>query len=247
VYWLGTDINLSERRHQNWLYLHARRQPFTAFAEIADALLRTWPYGDMCCVNDFVQRFGSHWSETEVEAAVWKLVGDAAAEGRLLVDLAEVELSLSTKFSLLAPGTSPILPDPLPSELMLVESDTSFPQETETEDLALDPQSGITGPTFDASVLATTEEQAHFHRNLAAVTAVLAGMGTSGAARAYGMATSTLSRLVGRTKEFGQIACVPYATYHRDRALHPDLQQLIRKLYTQPFRPTVMAICDLTI
>jgi transposase len=127
---------------------------------------------------------------------------------------------------------------------MPVEGAPSFPQETEAEDLVLDPQSGITGPTFDASVLATTEEQAHFHRNLAAVTAVLAGMGVSGAARAYGMATSTLSRLVRRTKELGQIACVPYATYHRDRALHPDLQQLIRKLYTQPLRPTVMAIYE---
>ncbi len=243
-YWIGTDMNLSERRHQNWLYLHARRQPFTTFAEIADALLRAWPYGDMCCVSDLVQRFGSHWSEAEVEAAVWKVVGDAAAEGRLLVDLAEVELSRSIRLSLLAPGTSPILPDPLPSELMPMEADPSFPQETEAEDLALDPQPGITGPTFDASVLTTTEDQAHFHRNLAAVTAVLAGMGVSGAARAYGMATSTLSRLVRRTKELGQIACVPYATYHRDRALHPDLQHLIRKLYTQPFRPTVMAIYE---
>src|SRR6266702_4363670 len=243
-YWIGTDMNLSERRHQNWLYLHARRQPFTTFAEIAEALLRAWPYGDMCCVSELVQRFGSHWSEAEVEAAVWKLVGDAAAEGHLLVDLAEVELSRSTGLALLPPGTSPILPDPLPNALMLVEGDTSLPQETEAEDLTLDPQSGITGPAFAASVLATTEEQAHFHRNLAAVNAVLAGMGVSGAARAYGMATSTLSRLVRRPKELGQIACVPYATYHRDRALHPELQQLIRKLYQQPFRPTVMAVYE---
>jgi transposase len=243
-YWIGTDRNLSERRHQNWLYLHARRQPFPTFAERADTLLRAWSYGDMFCVSELVERFGSHWSEAEVEAAVWKLVGDAAAEGRLLVDLAEVELSRSTRLALLAPGTPPILPDPLPSELMPEESDSSFTQETEPEDLPLDPQSGITGPTFDASVLATTEAPAHFHRNLAAVTAVLAGMGVSGAARAYGMATSTLSRLVRRTKELGQIACVPYATYHRERALHPDLQQLIRKLYMQPFRPTVMAIYE---
>src|SRR5439155_23242441 len=173
-YWIGTDMNLSERRHQNWLYLHARRQPFTTFAEIADALLRAWPAGSMSCVSELVQRFGSHWSEAEVEAAVWKLVGDAAAEGCLLVDLAEVELSRSTGLALLAPGTSPILPDSLPSELMPVERDPSFVQETEAEDFTLDPQPGITGPTFDASVLATTEEQAHFHRHLAAVTAVLA-------------------------------------------------------------------------
>lgn len=47
----------------------------------------------MSTVHELVLRFGSHWSETEVEAAVWKLIGDAAAKGRLLVDLTEVELS----------------------------------------------------------------------------------------------------------------------------------------------------------
>ena len=245
VYWLGTETHLSERRHQNWLYLHARRQPFATYEEIKAALLAHWTYGDMRCVSELVQRFGSHWSEAEVEAAVWKLVGDAAACGGLLVDLAEVELSRATLLALLAPGTPPILPDPLPCELLgPVEGDASFPREAEDEDLVLDPHLGITGPTFDASTLATTEEQAHFHRNLAAVTAVLAGRGISGAARAYGMATSTLSRLVRRTKQLGQMACVPYATYHRDRELHPDFQQLIRKLYMQPFRPTVMAIYE---
>ncbi len=245
VYWLGTETHLSERRHQNWLYLHARRQPFSTFDEIATALLAHWSWGNISSVNELVQRFGPHWSEAEVEAAVWKLVGDAAACGHLLVDLAEVELSRATPLSLLAPGASPILPDPLPSELICSEEGTvSLTLEIEDEDLVLDSPVGITGPTFDASVLATTEEQAHFHRNLAAVTAVLAGMGISGAARAYGMATSTLSRLVRRTRQLGQIACVPYATYHRDRALHPDFQQLIRKLYMQPFRPTVTAICE---
>ncbi len=245
VYWLGTETHLSERRHQNWLYLHARRQPFAAYEEIAAALLAHWPTGDMRCVSELVQRFGSHWSEAEVEAAVWKLAGDAAAEGRLLIDLAEVELSRATLLALLAPDTPPILPELLPSELLaLVEDDAFSPREAEAEDLVLDPQLGITSPTFDASTLATTQEQAHFHRNLAAVTAVLAGMGVCGAARAYEMATSTLSRLVRRTKLLGQIACVPYATYHRDRALHPDFLPLIRKLYMQPFRPTVMAIYE---
>src|SRR5207302_9822815 len=138
---VGTDMNLSERRHQNWLYLHARGQPFTTYAEIADALLRAWPYSDMSWVSEFVQRFGSQWSEAEVEAAVWKLVGDAAAEGRLLVDLAEVELSRATFLALLAPDTSPILPDPLPAELIgPVAGDASFPPEAEDEDLVLDPQ-----------------------------------------------------------------------------------------------------------
>ncbi|HET8852724.1 MAG TPA: Mu transposase C-terminal domain-containing protein, partial [Ktedonobacteraceae bacterium] len=245
VYWLGTETHLSERRHQNWLYLHARRQPFSTFDEIAAALLAHWSWGKMSTVNELVKLFGPHWSEAEVEAAVWKLAGDAAACGHLLVDLAEVELSHATPLSLLAPDASPILPDPLPSELICPQEDrASLSAGTSDEELVLDSPVGITGPTFDASVLSTTEEQAHFHRNLAAVTAALAGMGISGAARAYGMATSTLSRLVRRTKQLGQIACVPYATYHRDRALHPDFQQLIRKLYMQPFRPTVTAICE---
>ncbi len=208
------------------------------------ALLAHWPYGDMRCVNELVRSLGPHWSETEVEAAVWKLAGDAAAEGRLLVDLTTVELSHATALALLAPDSAPILPDPLPNALEETGLlDLASPQ-VEDGDLALDPHVGIPGPTFDASVLATAEEQARFHRNLAAVMAVLAGMSVRSVAQAHGIAVSGLSRLVRRTKELGQIACVPNATYHRDRVLHPELQQLIRKLYTQPLRPTVMAVCE---
>lgn len=244
VYWIGTEANLSERRHQNWLYLHARRQSFPTFEEIATALLAFWSYGDMRSVNEVVHRFGPHWSEAEVEAAVWKLAGDAAAEGRLLVDLTEVELSHTTPLVLLAPGTPPLLPDPLPSELEGLE-ETGVPSpEASNEDQGLNAHVQIPGPTFDASWLSTTEEQARFHRNLAAVTAVLAGMKVSGVARAYGMATSNLSRLVRRTRDLGQIACVPYATYHRERAVHPALQDLIRTLYTRPIRPTVRAVYE---
>jgi transposase len=243
-YWIGTEVNLSERRHQNWLYLHARRQPFAAFQEISATLLAHWPYGDMYTVSELVERFGPHWSEAEVEAAVWKLTGDAAAEGRLLVDLAEVELSHTTVLAFLEPGSSPILPDPLPSELEETGLGDLASPSGEEGDLVLDPKVGIPGPTFDASVLATAEEQARFHRNLAAVTAVLAGMSVRKVAQAHGLAVSGLSRLVRRTKALGQIACVPYATYHRDRLLHPEFQQLIRKLYTQPLLPTVMAICE---
>ena len=205
VYWLGVDTHLSERRHQNWLYLHARRQAFPTYQEIAEVILAHWAWRDMCSVHEFVQRWGPHWSEQEVEAAVWKLVGDAAAEGRLLVDLTEVELSHGTLLALLEPGSSPILPDPLPSSLEEVDFDTPFPQQADEGDVVLDPRVGIPGPTFDASVLASTEEQILFNRHLAAVTAVLAGMGVSKVAHAYGMGKSTLSRLVRRTKELGLI------------------------------------------
>ena len=136
------------------------------------------------------------------------------------------------------------MPDPLPSSLEDVTFDSPSPESSSEGDLVLDPRVGIPGPTFDASVLPTTQEQVLFNRNLAAVTAVLAGMGVSKVAHAYEMGTSTLSRLVRRTKALGQIACVPHGTSHRERALHPELQQLIRKLYTQPIRPSVMAVYE---
>lgn len=244
VYWLGTEIHLLERRHQNWLYLHARRQSFPTYQQIAETLLAHWSWREMSTVHELVQHFGSHWSEIEVEAAVWKLVGDAAAEGRLLVDLTEVELSRGTPLALLEPGSPPILPDPLPSSLEDVTFDSPPPESPSEGDFTIDPRVDIPGPTFDASVLPTTEGQVLFNRNLTAVTAVLAGMGVSKVAHAYDMGTSTLSRLVRRTKALGQIACVPHGTYHRERALHPELQQLICKLYTQPIRPSVIAVCE---
>src|ERR1700692_683283 len=56
------------------------------------------------------------------------------------------------------------------------------------------------------------------------------------------MAPATLSYLVKRVKALGQIACVPHRAYHRERTLRPEFQQLIRTLYMQPLRPTVVAV-----
>ena len=246
AYWIGTDDNLSELRHNNLLYLHARRRSFHTYEAIATTILANWPYGEARSIHEFVQIFGSRWSESEVEATVWKIVGDAAAEGRLLVDLTAIELSLSTSFTLLEPGSLPILPDPLPSSLDEMEaSDEGIPLPgTATDELGDLPQELIPGSTFDASVLDTAEKQAHFHRNLAAVTDVLGGQKLRHVAKAHGMAPSTLSRLVQRTKELGQIACAPHLAYHRDRSLRPEFQQLIRTLYTHRMRPTMMAVAE---
>ena len=54
----------------------------------------------------------------------------------------------------------------------------------------------------------------------------------------------TLARLEQRVQQFGQIACVPHATYHRDRQFHPAFEALLRKLYTHPIRPTIMAVYE---
>ncbi len=80
-YWIGTDQNLSIRRHNNLLYLHARRQHFRAYDEIVAAVLTHWPTGSARCVKEFLQLLGATFSEAEVEAMVWKIVADAAAEG----------------------------------------------------------------------------------------------------------------------------------------------------------------------
>jgi transposase len=246
VYWIGTDENLSERRFHNLLYLHARRQPFPTYEDIAATILAHWPWAEQHSVHEFTQYFGSRWSDAEVEAAVWKLVADMAAGGRLLVDLAAVELSRATPLALLDPAVPPILPDVLPSALEGAEHSAGPLADSlgKEDDVALDLHGLIPGPTFDASVLATVEQQARFHRNLAAVTEVLSGKSQGEVAKAHGMFPSALTRLVKRTKELGQIACVPNATYHRNRTLRLEFQQLIRKLYTQPLHPTIMAVYE---
>ena len=246
VYWIGTDEQLSERRHSNWLYLHARRQTFSTYECIVATLLAHWPYGETRTVSELVQFFGSRWSEKEVEAAIWKLAGDSAAEGRLLVDLTALELSRSTPLAFLDPGAPPILPDPLPSSLERAsEEENALPSsEHETSERPLEVQGTIPGPTFDGSVLEKVEDRTRFHRNLTAVAAVLAGETLKQVAKAHQMATSTLCRLVQRAKTLGQVACVPYATYQRDRQLHPEFRVLIRKLYMHPRRPTVMEISE---
>ncbi len=245
VYWIGTKVSLSLRRHYHLLYLHARRQSFATYPEIAATLLAHWPWGEMASVSELVRLFGRRWSDQEVEAAVWKLVGDAAAAGRLLVDLMEVELSLSTPLALLDPSLPPILPDPLPSSLEAAVDGGQPPVEDSPQDdrpLAL--EATIPGPTFDASTLHDADLAARFHRNLAAVSARLLGAPRRQVAQEYGMHPFSLARLEQRVQQFGQIACVPYATYHRDRALRPEFEPLLRKLYMHPIRPTIMAVYE---
>ncbi|HCJ36664.1 MAG TPA: hypothetical protein DHV65_20525 [Ktedonobacter sp.] len=42
----------------------------------------------------------------------------------------------------------------------------------------------------------------------------------------------------------GQIACVPHGAYHREPALRPEFQELLRKLYTSRQRPSLMAVYE---
>jgi len=243
VYWIGTEVTLLPQRHANLIFLHARRQPFPSFQELAEALQVVWPYGEAACVQEVVERLGERWPPAEKEAAVWKRCADAAACGHLLVDLANIQLTRLTPLICLAPDFPPILPDPLPS--VLESSDglaSSLTLSVEvSEEQAEKPTDGLS--TFDDSRL-DEKQRDHFLRNLRAVEAVLNGASLREAAREEGMGRSTLSRLVRRTVEFGQVACVPHATYHRERRMHPAFQQAIRLLYSRPTKLSMRAIAE---
>lgn len=241
VYWIGTEKNLPLSRHHNLLYLHSRRETFKTFHEIAPVLLADWPWGEFRTVKEFVKLLGSRWSNDEVEAAVWKIVGDAAAEGRLLVNLTEVELSLSAPLALLDPTAPPILPDPLPSSLETDEQDEHPLPANDVSDVPLEVWSVIPEPTIDTSDM-EEEERKKFNNKLTAATRVLSGESLRQVAEDCLMSAPTLSRLVKRVAELGQIACVSYGVYHREPQLRPEFQEQIRKLYTQPLRPTIKAI-----
>jgi hypothetical protein len=117
VYWIATEQQLPLQRHYNLVFLHARRQGFAAFTEIEASLYQVWPWGEVACIKDLVPRLAGRWQEALVEAAIWKVVADNAARGRLLVDLSSVPLSRELPLALLSPESTPIVPDPLPDTL----------------------------------------------------------------------------------------------------------------------------------
>ena len=103
-------------------------------------------------VAEVITRLAERWSGAEVEAAAWKLVADAAAQGRLAVDLASVPLSRAIPIRFLDPEAPPILsaplPDLLPLPLVLVAGQRA---QEEVEDTPIDEQMrGLAGPAVDA-------------------------------------------------------------------------------------------------
>ena len=83
VFWIGTERTLTKRRHYNLVYLHARRKTFPAFADIATAVAEVWPWGEMVEVTEVASRLEHKFPANLVEAAIWKVVGDSAAQGHL--------------------------------------------------------------------------------------------------------------------------------------------------------------------
>src|SRR6266852_120960 len=144
VFWIGTERTLTRPRHDNLVFLHARRQRFPAFAEIALAVYALWPWGEVASVAEVASRLAHRWPATLVEAALWKVVADAAAAGHLLVDLERHTLDRQLPLALLPPAAPPLVPAPLPDTLL------SAPDGREPA-VPLASCTPVPGPTSDAS------------------------------------------------------------------------------------------------
>ena len=238
VFWIGTERTLTKRRHYNLVYLHARRKTFPAFADIAEAIAEVWPWGEMVEVAEVASRLEHQFPANLVEAAIWKMVGDSAAQGYLLVDLEQFTLDRALPLALLPPDAPPLVPGPLPDTL-------EPPPVQEVATISSESPRLVPGPTFDASTLPSPGRE-QFHRNLRAVEQVLAGAKPTQVAKDAGIPCSTLSRLVKRTKLLGPIACVPYGSYRRSTTMHPAFQECIRRLYLLPTRLSMTAIREHT-
>ncbi|OLB64116.1 MAG: hypothetical protein AUH94_02505 [Ktedonobacter sp. 13_2_20CM_2_54_8] len=239
IFWVGTERTLTRAHHYNLVFLHARRKTFPAFAEIMLTVQEIWPWGEVASVEEIENRLVGRWPGSLVEAAIWKLVGDSLAAGHLLVDLSQHTLDRKLLLALLPPNASPLVPDPLPDTLL------PEPDAKRFSTISPSPHVPIPGPTFDASTL-DEKQRGRFHRNLRAVEQVLAGASQTKIAEESGIDRSTLSRLVKRTRELGQIACVPRGRYHRAPQLHPAFAECIRRLYLLPTRLTMTAIQEHT-
>jgi Mu transposase, C-terminal len=238
VFWIGTERTLTKRRHYNLVYLHARRKTFPAFADIATAVAEVWPWGEMAEVAEVASRLSHQFPQEMVEAAIWKVVGDSAAQGHLLVDLEQFTLDRTLPLALLPPDAPPISPPQLPDTLL-----PELVQEVAT--ISSESPRLVPGPTFDASRLAEPQRE-QFHRSLRAVEQVLAGAKPTQVAKDAGIPPSTLSRLIKRTKLLGTIACVPYGSYRRSTTMPPAFQECIRRLYLLPTRLSMTAIREHT-
>jgi len=75
---------------------------------------------------------------------------------------------------------------------------------------------------------------------------VLAGATQTSVAEKEGIPRSTLSRRVRRTRQLGQIACVPHGSYTGKTTMHPAFQECIRRLFLLPTRLSMTAIREHT-
>src|SRR5258708_58824 len=193
----------------------------------------------MSPVSEVASRLSHQFPQEMVEATIWKVVADAAAQGHLLLDLEQFTLSRTLPVGLLPSDAPALVPEPLPDTLL------SEPDTPSLVTVSRTPPTLIAGPTFDASTLPEHQRE-QFHSNLRAVEQVQAGATQSSIAEKEGIPRSTLGRLVRRTRQLGQIACVPHGSYCGVTRLHPAFAECIRRLFLLPTRLSMTAIREHT-
>ena len=240
VYWIGTEATLSKTRHANLVFLHARRQTFPSWPQLEEALQVVWPWGEAACVQEVVERLGERWPQAEREAAIWKRCAESAARGHLLVDLASVSLTWLTPLICLALRCCSHSPRSSSLRTLSESRERVVPGEEKDES---DQRENLLS-TFDDSTLEGSVSASAFCAMYEPSKQVLAGSSVVEAAQETQIARSTLSRLVQRTRTLGVRACVPYATYSREREMHPAFQEVIRRLYQLPTNLSLTAIAE---
>jgi len=247
-YWIGTEDTLLDVYFWNVASLYSDREPNSSFHEIAPAILPTLRRHDLVTTHELVAHYGPRFSPEHVEAAVRKLVGDAAALGCMVFDLSHADFTGESPFRLLDPDDpdlEPILPAWLPDSLEGLIAD-DVPDEEDTEQTGPINLTGLPGPAYDAEAIENAKRREDFIDNLAAVTAFISGDEKKGEiAKAHGMTRQNLGYLVRRAQKHGQAACVPYWVYDSDkRGLHAAIKDKIRELWGHPSRPSVMAVTE---
>jgi hypothetical protein len=200
-YWLGTEAVISDRRYTNLQLLHAHRGPSQPDAALLELIERSW-VAQHLSVRQVVDALGREFGEELVEAAAWRLIGDACAAGRLVFDLDEFDLSRDARLRLAPVGGPIVLPPPLPSELGDdVQAAGWGPA---------DPLDQEIDPTVDADSIENDARRERFLENLTIFKRALEGTSVAALAREFGRPESTVRDVVNRGRKFGERALVPY-------------------------------------
>ena len=266
VFWIATEEQLGSLDStwlQNLVRLHGRRMDFPTYARIRDAVLCIRPWGSLLSIPDIVKDLHASSSKVEVEAALWKMIGDAAASGHLLLNLAEVPLKRATPLALLDPALIPLLPEPLPDSLIPVQEDSGLQDaaghaiqsmgvvadslgqdDNDTEedaDLLLSAIPELPGKSINSDDLLPAVRD-RFERCRKAVYELLNGAPIRATARKYQIGRTELFRLGHRAREHGETALIPHEVHQGRPLLRHEFRELIRDLYKNKQLHTDVAI-----
>ena len=266
VFWIATEEQLGSLDStwlQNLVRLHGRRMDFPTFARIRDAVLCIRPWGSPLSIPDIVKDLHATSSKVEVEATLWKMIGDAAASGHLLFNLAEVPLKRATPLALLDPALIPLLPEPLPDSLLPAHEDAGLQDgagpmipsmgvvvdsldqdENDTEedtDLLVSALPDIPGKPINSDDLLPAVRD-RFEQCRKAVYEVLNGAPIRATAQKYQLGRTELYRLGHRVREHGEIALIPHEIHQGRPLLRSEFRKLIRELYKNKQLHTATAI-----